>query len=253
MTNKLALVVAVTLGILSIVGIRLYIERVQTRMEVLQTPVPVWVATQDLSKGTKFEPDTHAQEDSVPKNVFEKLAKTCINDPRPYQGAPVVADVAPGQVLQSFHFNIGGEGASGTLKGRLLPGYRAFSLPVDAITGVSGFLRPGDRIDISATMEFKDALGASNVKLKATRTVVKNVEVLATGRITSPDDPRAGRSAFETITIALRPEERNKVLHVYLNKGLLVVSLKDPGDGDPSGWSTVTDDTIFKEIKDELR
>jgi len=251
-TNKLALVVAVALGILSIVGIRLYIQRVEMGIKRELTPVQVWVATQDLARGTKFVAADHVQEGEIPYTVAQQLNDTHIKQPEAYEGQPLVQDVAPGQVLQEYHFSEIGIGGT-SLEGRLRPGYRAVSIPVDVVTGVTGFLRPGDRVDISSSMEFKDALGASDVKINTTRHVAKNVEILATGRILDRDHPRAGRSAFETITIALRPREVNRILHVYFNEGTLHCSYKEEQDSDPPGWSTVTDDHLFREIKDELR
>lgn len=106
---------------------------------------------------------------------------------------------------------------------------------MDAVTGVSGFIKPGDRIDISTGLELKDALGASKIKIPATRTLLKNVEILATGRIIDPDHPRAGRSAFETITLALKPKDVNKLLHVYTHGGVLHCSYKEENDGSPAG------------------
>ena len=43
---------------------------------------------------------------------------------------------------------ITGPGEEAGVSARLEPGKRAFTIRVDVTTGVSGFLRPGDRVDV---------------------------------------------------------------------------------------------------------
>ena len=47
-------------------------------------------------------------------------------------------------------------GAQGFLANALGPGKRAVSIAVNAVTGVSGFISPGDRVDVLMTHEIQD-------------------------------------------------------------------------------------------------
>ena len=70
----------------------------------------------------------------------------------------------------------GGEG--GYLSVTLLPGMRAVAIPVNAQTGVGGFILPGDRVDVMLTR--KEPAGAPGaVAAPTVETVLRNVQVLA--------------------------------------------------------------------------
>ncbi|HEY5409435.1 MAG TPA: Flp pilus assembly protein CpaB [Caulobacteraceae bacterium] len=81
-------------------------------------------------------------------------------------GEPIVA----GKIVR------GGQG--GYLSFTLDPGMRAVAIPVNAQTGVGGFILPGDRVDVMLTR--KDAPGASGGAATSTvATVLRNVQILA--------------------------------------------------------------------------
>ena len=70
----------------------------------------------------------------------------------------------------------------GFLAAALGPGMRAITVPVNATTGVAGFVFPGDRVDVMLTQEV--AGGGDGPALKVTETVIRNVRVLATDQRT---------------------------------------------------------------------
>ncbi len=78
-------------------------------------------------------------------------------------------------------------------------GHRAITLRVDDISGVGGFVKPGDYVDVIGTREMDGAV--------ITETVLQDVPVLATGAQTvpglKPDDPP---QVVPHVTVAVTPD-----------------------------------------------
>src|SRR5690606_18973047 len=115
--------------------------------------------------------------------------------------------------LQTHHFHTQGPNSDGP---KFPKDQRAVTIPVSRTAGLSGMLKPGDYVDIVVTMDLIDPQGNT---LQVTRTLFKNVMILATDTNTSPYDPSS--RGYSTLTLRLRPEECNKLLHC-INKGAVV-------------------------------
>src|SRR5262245_5175194 len=71
-------------------------------------------------------------------------------------------------------------GSRGFLAAALRPGMRAVSVPVTATSGISGFVFPGDQVDILITHQVQSAGGKGNeLQHKASETVLRDVRVIA--------------------------------------------------------------------------
>ncbi|KPA21344.1 hypothetical protein shim_20460 [Shimia sp. SK013] len=79
---------------------------------------------------------------------------------------------------------------------RLKTGQRAFTIKVDATSGVSGFLRPGDRVDVLWT----GSPGAKRGRGEITKLIDANVQIVAIDQSTNQEE-EAGRVA-RTVTVA---------------------------------------------------
>ncbi len=79
---------------------------------------------------------------------------------------------------------------------RLAQGMRAFALRVDVSTGVSGFLRPGDRVDVYWTGNAR----GENV----TRLIEASLQIIAIDQIA--DEDRSNPTIARTITIEAPPD-----------------------------------------------
>ncbi|MEM9432753.1 MAG: Flp pilus assembly protein CpaB [Pseudomonadota bacterium] len=88
-------------------------------------------------------------------------------------------------------------GEDAGVSSRLAKGMRAFALRVDVSTGVSGFLRPGDRVDIYWT---GDSQGREVTQLIDTGVTLLAVDQIADGDRTSPTIAR-------TVTAAVSPQQ----------------------------------------------
>ncbi len=85
----------------------------------------------------------------------------------------------------------------------LAPGTRAFTIKVDVSTGVSGFLRPGDRVDVywSGTIN----RGVGNTSQGVTQLIKSNVELIAVDQ--TADGNRSGAEIARTVTVQVSPQD----------------------------------------------
>ena len=117
----------------------------------------------------------------------------------------------------------------GFLAAALGPGMRAITVPVNAATGVAGFVFPGDRVDIVLTQEV--AGGGDGPPLKVSETVVRNVRVLATDQRTDSkgEDGKTLVKTFSNVTLEATPRIAEKVA-VAQSVGQLSLSLRSIAD-----------------------
>lgn len=117
----------------------------------------------------------------------------------------------------------------GFLAAALGPGMRAVTVPVNASTGVAGFVFPGDHVDIVLTQSVEG--GGDGPELKASETIVRNVRVLATDQRTSEKDQdgKAEVKTFANVTIEVTPTIAEKIA-VAQSIGTLSMSLRSIAD-----------------------
>jgi pilus assembly protein CpaB len=102
------------------------------------------------------------------------------------------------------------------------PNMRAASLEVNQVSGVSGFVLPGDRVDILATIE------PNNMRQDAiTRTVLQNIEVLASGQKTEQRDNKP--ITVQSVTILVDPDGA-ETLALAMHEGKIHLVLRNPED-----------------------
>ena len=104
------------------------------------------------------------------------------------------------------------------------PGMRATSLEVNQVSGVSGFVLPGDKIDVLCTID-----GRGSSEETVTKTILQNAEVLASGQKTAQQDNKP--ITVQAVTILVDPAGAEK-LALALHEGRLHLVLRNPEDSD---------------------
>jgi pilus assembly protein CpaB len=106
----------------------------------------------------------------------------------------------------------------------LQPGMRAVSVPVDVTSDVSGFVLPGDRVDIVITLPVpQDGANGSGYQHKAAETVLRDVRVIA---IDQRLDGKGGDAVLaRTVTFEVMPKE-SEIIAVAVEIGKLSLSLR---------------------------
>jgi pilus assembly protein CpaB len=108
----------------------------------------------------------------------------------------------------------------------ITPKQRAMAVKVDKVVGVSGFIHPGNRVDVLVTLS---QTGSGRVATPITKTVLENVLVLATGAETDKTGNREKPSQVDVITLEVSPEDGEK-LALASSEGKLQLALRNSAD-----------------------
>lgn len=166
--------------------------------------VEVFVAAKTLNYG-----DVLATEDvravKWPSNAIPEGSFTALADLFPDNNkAPrfVLRTMEKDEALMASKVSQPGEDAG--INSRLERGMRAFAIKVDVASGVSSFLRPGDRVDVYWTGNVNDrSTGASRGEI--TKLIEANVRLIAVDQ--SADGSMSEVSIARTVTVAARPDQ----------------------------------------------
>lgn len=196
--------------------------RHQTPIQVAQTvqqipTVKVLVASRDLPVGQKINPgDLHWQAFPAASVNPAWIVDRSGAAPMPLLVAPHIgpqsarADTPPlapanmsqatGSVVRDsilagepiVEAKIVKAGDSGYLSVTLHPGMRAVAIPINATTGVGGFILPGDRVDVIMTRKEGAGGGPGGVAQPTVEPVLRNVQVLAVDQqVQAPKNTKA--------------------------------------------------------------
>jgi len=186
--------------------------------------VPVVVSAVDLSEGTVVTME-HLSQRSIPEQfVTSSVVKP---DSSSYiVGQKIMVAVAAGDPLQWSQFET--TRVAERLASRVMKRARALALEVKGTTGVGGWMRPNDHVDIIGS--FKDPLTNEQVAV----TLMQNVMVLATGKITGTTNvnllPESER-AYGNVSLMVLPEEA-EMLALAQGLGNLTFTLRNEDDLD---------------------
>lgn len=242
MTNKLALIVAVVLGVLSIVGIRLYVDKLEKSQLMRDNLIDVLVASRDLPAGKIFGPED-VEIAQFPAQVIDRaFRKSNISDKATVIGVKTVEPIGVGQVLQQYHF----QRRTGGPKLSFGKEYRAITIPISRVGGVAGLLKPSDQVDVVINTQLTDERGAS---LVVTRTLFKNVLILA---VDANTDPFTELGPYASVTVRLRPDECNKLAYCLYNGASIHLTYVQPGTPEGTGYDAAVGNDLWDDVKQEL-
>jgi pilus assembly protein CpaB len=128
-------------------------------------------------------------------------------------------------------------GSRGFLAAVLRPGMRAVSVPVTATSGISGFVFPGDEVDILITHPLPASGGrGEGVQRQASETVLHDVRVLA---VDQKLESKGGEATVaHTATLEVTPKQ-SEIIAVASEMGKLSLSLRSLTT--PPGEETAAD------------
>ncbi len=220
-----ALVLAILFGLLGGATTLIYLRQAGATNASSFPTLPVVVATSDLTFGTVIKPE-HVKVVNYPK---ESVPVGAYTDPDSLVGQTTKVFLNSREPILATKLSSVGGG----LSVRIPLNMRATSMNVNVVSGVSGFVLPGDRVDvlvvIDRTNQQKDAV---------TRTILQNIEVLAAGQKTEQkgDDP----IKVQSVTLLVDPEGAER-LALALHEGKLHLVLRNPADqeiADVKAYST---------------
>jgi pilus assembly protein CpaB len=215
----LALTGAVLCGLLGVALITRYLANVQAYTRDLGEVV---VAKTDIPLGERITAEQVTllpmPNGSVPAGAFRKVSEVVgrvaifpigVRDP------VTLSKLAP-------------EGTEGGLSAVIPPGYRAMTVKVDDVVGVSGFIMPGSFVDVVAIIV---PPGSDQSRGPVSKIVLQNIKVLASGRkIDTPDNQRTP-AEVRSVTLQVTPEQTEKLV-LAANEGKLQLVMRSYTDQD---------------------
>jgi pilus assembly protein CpaB len=116
--------------------------------------------------------------------------------------------------------------ASGSfgLAAKIPDGMRASAVKTNEVMNVAGFIFPGSRVDVLMTVRGEN----NNASTTTARTVLQNVQVLATGTKMEPD-PTGKPENVTVVTLLVTPEQSQK-LALAQSQGTIQFVLRNGGD-----------------------
>ena len=115
------------------------------------------------------------------------------------------------------------------LTGQLAKGQRAFAIKVDVASGVSGFVQPGDRVDVYWTGLITNA---TNNGTDTTKLIESGVKIIAVDQ--TADGGNGAAVVARTVTVAASPEQVARLAQAAAT-GKLALSLVGTTDDSVSG------------------
>lgn len=217
--------VAIFLGVVAVVLTRGYVNSV-TQQVAGPSPtagaVPVVVVTQPLNRGVALEPSflkvVNLPADAVPANAFHAISE--LTGGKDQQRLVLRSLVANEPVLASY---VSGPGGKLNLSGTIAAGMRAVSLRSSDVTGVGGFVLPGDRVDVLLT---RTANGTNTL----TQVLAENVRVLGVDQ--SDNDEADKPVVTKAITVEVTPEQASAI-SLGQSVGTVSLTLRHVADDTP--------------------
>jgi len=126
-------------------------------------------------------------------------------------------------------------GQDAGLTSRLAKGMRGFAIKVDVASGVSGFVQPGDKVDVYWT--------GSNGGSEMTRLIETTVKIIAVDQI-SNSDRSASAMVARTVTVEATPQQVARLAQAQAT-GRLVLALVGSNDASVSGLIEVDSQSLL--------
>lgn len=229
MRNKrffIVLVGALLFGLLAAVTVSRYLSSAQAitkefnRVTVAKVPIPV---------GTKLIPEqlmvVQFSKESTPDGAFESPDKLV--------GRVAVVNIGVKDPITETR--LAPEGTAAGLSAIIPEGYRAMTVAVNDVVGISGFIMPGTLVDVVVVIDPQQSNGVQQGPIS--KIVLQNIKVLANGQnIDKPENQRDANSV-KAVTLLVTPEQAEK-LALASNEGRLQLMMRnsiDQGDEQTKG------------------
>ncbi len=228
MRNKRFFIVlagALLFGLLAAVSVSRYLSSAQAYSKGLSH---IAVAKVAVPLGTKIIAEqvmmVQFPKESTPDGTFSAAEKLV--------GRVAVTNIGAREPITEAR--LAPEGTAGGLSAVIPEGYRAMTVKVDDVVGISGFIMPGTLVDIVVVIEPAENTGRQN---PISKIVLQNIRVLANGQnIDKPEDQREANSV-KAVTLLVTPEQAEK-LALASSEGKLQLVMRnsiDQGDEQTTG------------------
>ena len=208
---------ALLFGLLAAVSVSRYLSSAQAYTKSLSR---VAVAKVAIPVGTKIIPEqvmiVQFPKESTPDGTFDS--------PEKLAGRVAIANIAPREPITESR--LAPEGTAGGLSAVIPEGYRAMTVKVDDVVGISGFIMPGTLVDVVVVIDPAEHAGMQD---PISKIVLQNIKVLANGQnIDKPENQREANSV-KAVTLQVTPEQAEK-LALASSEGKLQLVMRNSVD-----------------------
>jgi pilus assembly protein CpaB len=153
----------------------------------------------------------------VPEDAFNKMDEVV--------GRVTITPIGVRETITNM--KLAPAGTAGGLSAVIPKGYRAMTVKVDDVVGVSGVMMPGSFVDIVVIIVPMSQAGGTQGPIS--KIVLENIKVLASGaKIDSPDNQRQP-SEVQAVTLQVTSEQAEKLVRAA-NEGRLQLVLRNYSD-----------------------
>jgi pilus assembly protein CpaB len=210
-------VLAMTAGGALAFGTYNYMQHLPAKTTSIPTR-PVVVAAADLDIGAELRREDIRIIDwpanGVPANS--------ISDPKDVIGRGLILPVIENEPF--LPMKLASKEAGAGLPPVIPPGLRAVSVRVTEVIGVAGYVLPGTRVDVVATMS-----PTGNGADMTTKVILTNVQVLAAGTKIDRETDKNKPMPVSVVTLLVNPEEAER-LTLASTEGKIQLALRNPLD-----------------------
>ena len=242
MRTKIALLFAVVLGILAVLGIQAYLSGERDKLREGATYVSIAVARETLQPGTLLKP-THIDERRVDEAAVTD-SHILWDQAKPYIGRQLTRKVPANRALLHDYFLTPPALEEFAAK-KVDMKMRAITIGTDQIAGVAGLITPDSRVDIVGTFRIASR-GPESAATVVTKVIARNVRILAVDNRTDVRIPvRGGRlgsardQGYSSVTVHVTALEASLLVFAQ-HPGKLTFALRNRED---TGYPEITDVT----------
>ncbi|AYF43215.1 MULTISPECIES: Flp pilus assembly protein CpaB [Halobacteriovorax] len=237
--NTRAFTLALVIAMVAMFMVHTYIEDQQSALiKKYGTMSSVLVAKEDIREFDLLD-ETKVSIVTVPQKF---LAPGSFKTVKEIENTIATVPILKGEQITKPRVTYPGESTG--LSREVTVGMRAIAFQVDERSSVGKLIRPGDRVDVLAPMDYT---GGARMDRQKIVTILQDVRVLSTGKSVSNNIPLIGvktadvvrkmklntYSNYTTVTLELSPFQAQKLTHLYLfqsNKPIL--TLRNINDGE---------------------
>ncbi len=180
--------------------------------------IPVVVAKVDMKRGVKLTEEMI----EVRNYTIASRPSGAFSDPAKLAGRVLSVNVGTNEAVTAMKLadeSVLGGGVSALIE----PGKRAMAVKGNAVMGLSGFVRPGDRVDVMVSMT------VGQKENPVTKLVLEQIKIIATGTQLQAPDEEGQVASVDVYTLELTPKQ-SELLALAASQGTLHFALRNEQD-----------------------
>lgn len=222
--SKIFLALALIFAAAAAVSTYFYLQSLEEAYRKTGRFVTAVVAGTDIPARTNITPAMVKYQD-IPARYLHPDAATSA---REVVGKITLTDIKAGEPILKSKL-VAAKDARYGLAFSLGAGERAVTVAVTEVSSVGGMVRPGDRVDVVATLDIAPA-DPNQPKTTYTTTILSDIRVLATGQRLTPEEKKDKKdTGFQHVTLAVTPAQA-QILVLAAERGSIRLVLRSPVD-----------------------